>query len=232
MGVPLFDSLNYNIFDMSTLPLHNLLQRPTEVPGNQRENARILSKQVKNIGDIFSLSQNLCWSVCVAPILYIAPEEIVQRIEIGAVQLPAPAPIFFLSGKWFEMTRFLKWVSIKSNQISHVCLNPILLKPKFRKFFHRRELGEGFFFQYLPINRDCLHFSPQKLDRYARALWVLPIRRFSLDAGSSLKTRRNLNLPICGSYVIVTLLLGHLWHRTLNCSPYKQRTSLKFFCVL
>ncbi len=42
MGVPLLDSLNYNIFHMSTLPLHNSLQTPPEVPGNQRENARIL----------------------------------------------------------------------------------------------------------------------------------------------------------------------------------------------
>ncbi len=37
-------------------------------------------------------------------------------------------------------------------QISPLCLSPILLKPKFKKFFHRRELGEDLFFQYLPIN--------------------------------------------------------------------------------
>ncbi len=54
MGVPLLDSLNYNIFDMSSLPLHNSLQMPLEVPGNQRENARIISKRVENIDDIFS----------------------------------------------------------------------------------------------------------------------------------------------------------------------------------
>ncbi len=52
MGVPLLDSLNYNIFDASTVPLHNSLQ----TPGNQWENARILSKRVENIGDIFSQS--------------------------------------------------------------------------------------------------------------------------------------------------------------------------------
>ncbi len=34
MGVPLLDSLNYNIFDVSTLPLYNSLQTPAEVPGN------------------------------------------------------------------------------------------------------------------------------------------------------------------------------------------------------
>ncbi len=50
---PLLDGLNYNIFDVSTLPLHNSHQTPPEVPGNQRENARILSKRVENIGDIF-----------------------------------------------------------------------------------------------------------------------------------------------------------------------------------
>ncbi len=53
MRVPLSDSLNYNIFDVSTLPPHNSLQTPREVPGNQQKNARILSKQVKNIGDVF-----------------------------------------------------------------------------------------------------------------------------------------------------------------------------------
>ncbi len=52
MGVPFLESLNYNIFDVSNLPLHNSLQTPLEVPGNQRENARILSKRVKNICDI------------------------------------------------------------------------------------------------------------------------------------------------------------------------------------
>ncbi len=47
MGVSLLDSLNYNIFDMSTVPLHNSLQTPLEVPGNKQENAWILSKWVK-----------------------------------------------------------------------------------------------------------------------------------------------------------------------------------------
>ncbi len=37
-------------------------------------------------------------------------------------------------------------------QINRVCLSPILLTPKFCKFFHHRELGEGLFFPYLPIN--------------------------------------------------------------------------------
>ncbi len=73
MEVPLLDSLNYNIFDASTLPLHNSLQMPLEVPGNQRENAQILSKRVENIGDIFSQSRNRYQSVCVVPVLYIAP---------------------------------------------------------------------------------------------------------------------------------------------------------------
>ncbi len=54
MGVLLLDSLNYNIFHVSTLPLHNSLQTPLEVPGNQQENARILSKRVENIGDTLS----------------------------------------------------------------------------------------------------------------------------------------------------------------------------------
>ncbi len=106
MVVPLLDSLNYNIFGVSTLPLHNSLQTPPEVPGNQQENVRILSKQVENIGDIFSQSRNRCRSVCVALVLYIAPEEIVQRTEIGAVRQPAPDPLF-LRGKWFKMRRFL-----------------------------------------------------------------------------------------------------------------------------
>ncbi len=83
MGVPLLDSLNYNIFDVSTLPLHNSLQIPPKVPGNQRENAWILSKRVENIGDIFSQSLNYCRSICVVPVLYIAPEEVVQKTEIG-----------------------------------------------------------------------------------------------------------------------------------------------------
>ncbi len=84
------------------------------------ENARILSKQVKNICDIFSQSRNCCRSVCIAPVLYIAPEKIVQRTEIGSVQQPAPAP-FFLSGEKFEMTCFLNWVSTTSKVRSAVC---------------------------------------------------------------------------------------------------------------
>ncbi len=77
MGIPLLDYLNYNIFDVSTRPFHNSLQTPPEVLDNQRENARIFSKQIENMGDIFSQSRNHCWSVCVTPVLYIAPEEIV-----------------------------------------------------------------------------------------------------------------------------------------------------------
>ncbi len=151
MGVPLLDSLNYNIFNVSTLP-HNSLQTPPEDSSNQRENARILSTRVENIGDIFSQSQNRCRSDCVAPVLYIAPEEIVQRTEIGLYgRRPAPA-LLFLSKKPFEMTHFLKWISTKSKLRSVVCLSPILLKPKFRKIFHRCELREGLFFQYLTIN--------------------------------------------------------------------------------
>ncbi len=60
MGVPLLDSLNYNIFYVSTLPLHNSLQTPPEVLGNQWENAWILSKRVESIGDIFLQSRNRC----------------------------------------------------------------------------------------------------------------------------------------------------------------------------
>ncbi len=44
MIILLLDSLNYNIFDVSIFPLHNSLQTPPEVPGNQWETARILSK--------------------------------------------------------------------------------------------------------------------------------------------------------------------------------------------
>ncbi len=114
-GSPLLDGLNYNIFglnynifDVSTLPFHNALQTPLKVPRNQRENARILSKRVENIGDIFSQSRNRCRSVCVAPVLYIAPEEIVQRTEIGAVPRPAPAPFFLAENgtKWFWQENF------------------------------------------------------------------------------------------------------------------------------
>ncbi len=93
MEVPLLDSLN--IFEVSTHPLNNSHQTPPEVPGNQRENAWILSKRIENIGDIFSQSRNRCRSVSVAPVLYIAPGEIVQRTKIGAVQQPALAPLFF-----------------------------------------------------------------------------------------------------------------------------------------
>ncbi len=52
MGVPLLDSLNYNIFDMSTLPFHNSLRTPLEVPGNQREIARILEANRDNRNDV------------------------------------------------------------------------------------------------------------------------------------------------------------------------------------
>ncbi len=107
MGVPLLDSLNYNIFDVSNLPLHNSLQTPLEVLGNQRENDRIFSKWVQNIGNIFSQ----CWnrqSVCIAPVLYTAPEEIVQRTEIEAVQWPVPAPPFFFEWKTVRNDALLK----------------------------------------------------------------------------------------------------------------------------
>ncbi len=94
MGVLLLNSLNYNFFDVSNLPLHNSLQTSLEVPGNQRENARIISKRVENIGDIYLQSRHRCWSVCVAPVLYIAPEETVHRTEIGALRRTAPSPLF------------------------------------------------------------------------------------------------------------------------------------------
>ncbi len=110
MGVPLLDRLNYNIFDVSTLPLYNLLQMPLEVPDNQRENALILSKRVENIGDIFLQSRNR-WSVCAASVFYIAAEEIVQRTEIGLYNGQLQPP-FFLSKKWFEMT---SWNEFQSN---------------------------------------------------------------------------------------------------------------------
>ncbi len=158
MRVPLLDSLNYNIFDVSTLSLYNSLQTPPEVPDKQRENARILSKRVENIGDIFSQSRTR-WSVCVAPVFYIALEEIVQRIEIGVVQRPAPAP-FFLSGKWFEMTRFLKWVSTKSMVRSVECaLAPYFWNQHFEKVFIAMNWGEGLFFQYLRETRPSTFFS-------------------------------------------------------------------------
>ncbi len=102
MGVPLLDSLNYNIFNVTTLPLHNLLQTPPEIPGNQWENARILSKRVENIDDIFSQSRNCCWSVCIAPVFYIAPDEIVQRTEIELYDGQLQPPFFWVenSSKW------------------------------------------------------------------------------------------------------------------------------------
>ncbi len=121
--------------------------------GNQRENAWILSKWVENIEDIFLQSRNRCRSVCVAPVLYIAPEETVQRTETEAVQRPVPAPFFF-ERKMFPNDALLE-ASFNQNQgqISRVCLSPILLKPKFQEFFHCLEVGEGIFFRYLPINR-------------------------------------------------------------------------------
>ncbi len=76
-----------------------------------------------------------------------------------AVWLPAPGPFFF----WAKMVRNDVLLEASFNQIqgqiSRVRLSPILLKPKFRKFFHHRELGEGLFFQYLPINWTSIFFS-------------------------------------------------------------------------
>ncbi len=154
----MLDILNYNIFDVPTLSLRNSLQTSLEVPGNQQKNARILSKRVENIGDIFSQNRNHCRSVCVAPVLYIASEEIVQKIEIKAVRWPAPAPVFF-EQKTVRNDALLK-VSFNQIQgrISRMCLSPILLKPKFRKFFQRHELREGLFFQYLSINQTVNNF--------------------------------------------------------------------------
>ncbi len=149
MGVPLLDSLNYIIFDVSTLPIHNSLQTPPEVPSYQRENARILSRRVENIGDIFSQSRNRCRFVCVALVRYIASKEIVQKTEIGAAWRPAPVPLFFERKKVWNDTRLEVSFNQIQGQIRRVCLNPILLKPKFWKFFHHRELVEGLFFQYL-----------------------------------------------------------------------------------
>ncbi len=179
MRVPLLDSLNYNILDVSTLPLHNSLQTPLEVPGNQQENARILWKRVENIGDIFSQSRNRCHSVCVALVLCIDLEKIVQKNEIGAVRLPAPVTLF-LSGKWFEMTHFLKWVSTKSKVRSAMCaLAPSCWNQNLKYFFHRRELGEGLFFQYLPINQIINIFLDEnriiilQKYRYLKGNWYL-----------------------------------------------------------
>ncbi len=118
-------------FSLSTTRSKRL--RKFRVTHNTRENAQILSKQV--IGDIFSQSRYCCWSVCVVPVLYIAPEEIVQRMEIKAVQRPAPAHFFF-SGKRCEMTRFLKWISTKSKVRAAVCaLIPSCWNPNFKNFF-------------------------------------------------------------------------------------------------
>ncbi len=223
MGVPLLHSLNYNIFDVSTLPLHNSLQMPSEVPGNQRENAWIFSKQVENMGDIFSQTRNRCPFVCVAPVLYITPVEIVQRTEIRAVWRLAPAPLF-LSGKWFEMTRFLTWVSSQFMVRSAVCaLAPSCWNQNFENFFIAVNCGKAFF-SVSSDKPDCQQFSRQKSDRWALAHWMPPIRWFSLNAGFSLKTRQDLNSPICGSYAIITLLLEHLWRDTLNCSLFKRRS--------
>ncbi len=185
MEVLLLDSLNYNIFDMSTVPLHNSLKTAAEVLGNQRENALILSKRVENIGDIFSQSRNHCRSVCVALVLYIAPGEIVQRTEIKAVRRPAPAPLF---SEW-KRVRNDALLEVSFNQIqdhiSRVCLSPTLLKPKFQKFFHRRELGEGHFFQYFPINWTVNIFleenqtdKPLRTGRhpYSDFLWIQVLR--------------------------------------------------------
>ncbi len=152
MGVLLLDSLNYIIFDVSILPLHNSLQTPPKVLGNQQENGRILSKRVKNIGDMFSQSRNRCPSVCVAPVLYIAPEEIIQRTEIGLHGRQLQPPFFEQKTVWNDALLAVNFNQILG-QISRVCLSHILLKPKFWKFFHNHKLGEDLFFQYLPINR-------------------------------------------------------------------------------
>ncbi len=70
-----------------------------------------------------------------------------------AVQRPAPAALF--SERKTIRNDALLEVSFNQirGQISCVCLSPILLKPKFQKFFHPCEVGEGLFFQYLPINQ-------------------------------------------------------------------------------
>ncbi len=153
MGVPLLDSLNYIIFHVSTLPLPNSLQTPPEVPHNQRESAWILSKRVENIGDISLQSRHCYQSVCVTLVLYIAPEEIVQRTKIRAVRKPAPAPLSCEQKTVRNDTLLEVSFNQIQGQISSVCHSSILLKPKFRKFFHHSELGEALFFQYLKINR-------------------------------------------------------------------------------
>ncbi len=155
MGVPLLDCLNYNIFYVSTLPLHHSLQMPPKVPGNQRENARILWKRVENIGDIFSQSRNRCRSVW-------APEEIVQRTE-GCTA--ASSSSLFLSGKRFEMLRFSKWVSTKSKVRSAVCaLAPSCWNQNFENFFIVVNWGKAFF-SVSSDKPDREHFSQRKLDR-------------------------------------------------------------------
>ncbi len=130
----MLDSLNYNIFDVSTLPLHNSLQMHPEVPGNQREKALILSNRVENIGDIFSLRRNRCRSVCVSLVLYIAPEEIVQRLRSGFMAASSSPPFF--EHKQFEMMSFLKCVSTKSKVRSAECaFKPHPVETKITKIF-------------------------------------------------------------------------------------------------
>ncbi len=143
MGVPMLDSLNYNIFDVCTLPLHNSLQTHPEVSGNQWKNARILSKRVENIDDIFSQSRSRR-SVYVALVLYLAPEEIVQRTDIGLYGNQLQAPFF---ERRFEMTRFLKWVSTKSKVRSAVCALVLSRwNQNFEKFFIAVNCGKVSFF--------------------------------------------------------------------------------------
>ncbi len=223
MGVPLLDSLNYNIFDVTTLPLHNSLQAPPEVPGNQWENPRSSQSESKMSVILFRRAEIVVGLFAWVLVLYKTPEEIVQRTEIRLYSGQLQSPFF-----WAETEVSFNQIQ---GQISRVCLSPILLKPKFQKFFHRRELGEGLFFQYLSTNWTInIFLNKNRTNKplcaehrpYSDSLWMQDLR----------KNTRDLNSPICDSYVIITLSLGHLWCGTLNCFPYKRRTSFKFFCVL
>ncbi len=78
-------------------------------------------------------------------------------------------PLFELKTIWNDALLEVSFSQIQG-QIKRVCLNLILLKPKFRKFFYSHELGEGLFFQYLPINQTVnIFFDKNWTDKPLRA---------------------------------------------------------------
>ncbi len=96
-----------------------------------------------------------------------------------------------------------------------MCLSPIMLKLKFRKFFQHCEFGEDLFFQYLPINRPInIFLDENRTDKplcAAHTVIFFGCRFFVKNTpGFELTHMRQLK--------------GHLWRSTLNCSPYKRRT--------